>query len=72
MLPGSFLLRAVRGYEPGYDTSDYTPIVRSLSQCLWMLRLRREGICQKFDIAYVLAKEKLAFTKILSICELEE
>lgn len=65
--------RAMMLYRKQQSTNicDYTPIARSLSQ-VSMDAVTREGICRKFDIAYMLAKGKLAFTKMPSICELEQ
>ena len=31
-----------------------------------------EKLLRKFDIAYMIAKEKMAFTKMKSVCDLEE
>lgn len=65
--------RAMLLYEKQQSTNvrNYALIARSLSQ-VSMDAATREGIRGKFDIAYVLSKEKLAFTKMPSICELKE
>ena len=51
------------------DVSDYAPIARALSTLdqETALRLKR-----KFEIAYLICKEGLAFTKMSALCELEE
>ena len=36
------------------------------------ISLLKKRLNKKFDISYMIAKEKLAFTKMKSICELEE
>ena len=50
---------------------DHAPMARSMSH-VSMDEVTKEGICRKFDIAYVLAKENLTLMKIPSICELNE
>ena len=53
------------------NVCDYAPIARSLTQSS-MDASTREKTKRKFDVAYLIAKEKLAFTKMAPICELEE
>ena len=50
---------------------DYVPIAKCLAQAS-MDPSTREKTKKKFDIAYMMAKEKLAFAKMKCICELEE
>ena len=50
---------------------DYAPIARALAQSS-MNDATTMKIKRKFETAYVIAKEKLAFTKMKPICELEE
>ena len=49
----------------------YSPIAQSLSQST-MDASTRDRMKRKFDVAYLIAKEKLAFTKMAPICELVE
>ena len=53
------------------NVCDYSPIARSVAQSS-MDASTREKMKRKFDITYLMAKEKLAFTKMAPICELEE
>ena len=53
------------------NVCDYSPIARSLSQSS-MDASTRDRTKRKFDVAYLIAKEKPAFTKMAPICELEE
>ena len=53
------------------NVCDYAPIARSLTQSSVDANTR-EKTKRKFDMAYLIAKEKLAFTKMAPICELEE
>ena len=49
--------------------TDYAPIVEALST----LDLRTEAILmQKFNFAYIICKDGFAFTKMSTLCELEE
>ena len=50
---------------------EYAPIARCLGDTL-MDETTRKAIEKKFDIAYMIAKEKMAFTKMKSVCDLEE
>ena len=65
--------RAMLLYKKQQSTNvcDYTPIARSLFR-VSMNATTKEGIRRKFDIAYVMAKKNLTFTKMPSICDLEE
>ena len=47
------------------------PIARCFAQAS-MDEATREKTKKKFDISYMIAKEKMAFTKMKPICELEE
>ena len=53
------------------NVCDYSPIARSLSQSS-MDASTRDRTKRKFDVAYLIEKEKLAFTKMAPVCELEE
>lgn len=57
--------------QQGASVFDYSPIAVSLSQ-FSMDASTKTKIKKKFDITYLIAKEKLAFTKMAPICELEE
>ena len=50
---------------------EYTAIARALTQ-LFLVRKTEEQIKYKLDIAYPTAREKLAFTNMKVLCELEE
>ena len=50
---------------------EYSPIARSFAQAS-MDEATQDKIKKKFDISYMIAKEKMAFTKMKPICELEE
>ena len=50
---------------------EYAPIVRALTN-LPMDERSKARTKRKFEIAYTIAKEKLAFSKMKSLCELEE
>ena len=65
--------RAMILYKKQRSTNvcDYAPIAKSLSQ-VSMDATARERTKRKFDVSYMLAKEKLAFTKMATKCELEE
>ena len=51
------------------DITEYTPIARALST---MNSHAEETLKRKFDVAYMLAKEGIAFNKIMPVCELME
>ena len=51
------------------DIRDYSPIARALST---MDATSKERMKRKFDIAYTISKENMAFTKMKPICELME
>ena len=65
--------RAMLLYKKQRSSSvcEYAPIARSLSRSS-MDASTRDKTKRKFDVAYLIAKEKLPFTKMASICELEE
>ena len=46
----------------------YSPIARALSK---LPDLEKSELRVKFDLAYLIAKEKLAFSKYPKLCELE-
>ena len=50
---------------------EYAPIAKALLQPA-MDDHTRASLKRKFDVAYMIAKEKLAFTKMKPLCELEE
>ena len=50
---------------------DYTSIARVLTN-LPMDEQSKQRTKHKFEILYVIAKEKLAFTKMKALCSLEE
>ena len=50
------------------EVTDYSPIARALHS----LDPSREQTKKKFDIAYLIAKEKLAFRKMGALCDLEQ
>ena len=55
--------------QQGSDITDYAPIAKALH----MLDTDAEAkVKRKFDIAFFIAKENLAFTKMGPLCELEE
>ena len=51
------------------DIRDYSPIARALSM---MNATSKERMKLKFDIAFMISKENMAFTKMKPICELIE
>ena len=53
------------------SVEDYSPIARSFAQSS-MDKATLDQTKKKFDIAYMMAKEKMAFTKMKPLCELEE
>ena len=55
--------------QQGVDLYQYAPIAKAFST---MDGASRELLKRKFDMAYMIAKEKLPFTKMIPICELEE
>ena len=55
--------------DRGVDVREYVPIARALST---MDEASRERTKKKFDVAFVIAKNNLAITKMKPICELEE
>ena len=62
------LLKKEQGRAAGLGAASYVPIAQALSK---LPAEERDRLKKKFDIAYFLATEKLAFTKYPSICELE-
>jgi len=62
---------ALEAKESASTVMGYAPIVRSMAQAN-LSEADKLRIKKKFDIAYMIAKENLAFTKMGSICELEE
>ena len=57
--------------EHAVDLCECAPIAKSLFQPK-MDEVPQLRIKQKFEIAYVIAKEKLAMTKMVAICDLED
>lgn len=55
--------------QQGTDIVEYSPIARALAG---IDEAHSETLRKKFEIAYYIAKEKLAFSKMRSVCELEE
>ena len=55
--------------QQGNDVTQYAPIAKAL---LTMEELSQVMLKHKFDVAYFIAKEKLAFTKMRPLCELQE
>jgi hypothetical protein len=55
--------------QQGSDVTEYAPIAKAL---LTMDQSTQVILKRKFDIAYFIAKEKLAFTKMKPLCDLEE
>ena len=74
-------LESMRNFRPAFidgttnkqqsSNGEYSAIARSMSQ-VPMDASTRDRTKRKFEIAYMLAKETLVFTKMASICELEE
>ena len=62
------LLKKEQGRAAGLRAASYAPIAQALSK---LPADERDRLKKKFDIAYFVATEKLAFTKYPSICELE-
>ena len=62
------LLKKEQGRAAGLGAASYAPIAQALSK---LPAEERDRLKKKFDIAYFVATEKLAFTKYPSICELE-
>ena len=55
--------------ETSTDIRDYAPIAR----CMFTMdRVAEETIKRKFDLAYFMAKEGIAFNKMKALCQLEE
>ena len=50
---------------------DYAPIARALTN-LPMDDRSKQQVKRKFEVSYVIAREKLAFTKMKALCSLEE
>jgi len=57
--------------ESASSVMEYAPITRSMAQTN-LSEAEKLKIKKKFDMAHMIAKENLAFTKMGSICELEE
>ena len=55
--------------ERGVDVRDYAPIARALST---MDEASRQTMKKKFEVAFTIAKNNMAMTKMKPICELEE
>ncbi len=55
--------------EQGADIFEYSPLATSMAG---MDKAQSQTITRTFEIAYVIAKQKLAFSKMSVICELEE
>ena len=55
--------------QRGDDITEYAPIAKTL---LTMHESTEVTLKRKFDIAYFIAKEKVAFTKMKLLCDLEE
>ena len=53
------------------DVTEYAPIAQVMAKSL-MDTATSESMKRKFDIAYMIAKENLAFTKMKPLCEIEE
>ena len=62
------LLKKEQGRAAGLGATSHAPIAQALSK---VPADERDRLKKKFDIAYFVATEKLAFTKYPSICELE-
>jgi len=62
---------ALEAKESARSVMEYAPIARAMAQAN-LSEVAKLRIKKKFDIAYMIAKENLAFTKMGSICELEE
>ena len=63
-----FLLQRENAALRGESISSFAPIHAALNT---LGDDEREMLCRKFDIAYLLGKEKLSFRKYPAICELE-
>ena len=57
--------------ERAANPCDYVPIAKALAETS-MDSATVESLKRKFDVAYTIAKEKMAFTKMKPLCELEE
>ena len=55
--------------QRGDDVAEYAPIAKAL---LTMDESSQVTLKRKFDIAYFIAKEKLSFTKMKPLCDLQE
>ena len=55
--------------QRGDDVTEYAPIAKAL---LTMNESSPVTLKRKFDIAYFIAKEKLSFTKMKPLCDLQE
>ena len=53
-----------------YNVVDYAPIAKCFTEA--SMDQTTPAKTKKFDMSYIIAKEKLAFTKMKLICELEE
>ena len=56
-------------WERGVDVREYAPIARALST---MDDASRQTVKKKFEVAFTIAKNNMAMTKMKPICELEE
>ena len=54
--------------EQSQNICDYSPLARSF---FYMDSEAEAKIKRKFDLAYVMAKENIAFTKMKPLCQLE-
>ena len=55
--------------QRGDDVTNYTPIAKAL---LTMDESSEGALKREFDTVYFIAKEKLAFTKMKPLCDLQE
>ena len=62
------LLKKRRAEASGLGPASYAPIVKAFNT---LPEDEREGLKVKFDIAYFIATEKIAFTKYPKLCDLE-
>ena len=62
------LFKKDQAQSKGLDTSSYAPIAKALHE---LSEDARSTLRIKFDIAYFVASQKLAFTNYPAICDLE-
>lgn len=58
--------------EHARDFTEYSPIGAALLHLKSMDKTTQERMKHKFDIAYMIAKENLSFTKMKVVCALEK